>query len=314
MALMESTGRRLGDIWTQLAVSACVMVAPPLLTAAGLRYAGFPLKSAPQAVHATDGAVAPGTSFIVASAKGTASQSGAMASSSGMRLASLDIPLNSGSTVEEIDPSVFARPRGSPGHPLLSGQTLNERLDSFDERFGGAVVSPDTAPAKDGERNEPVDTARRPSMVLRKKTGQSAIERSIEHSTERGRLFEGSGIASVYSGQHTASGEQMRPDTMTAAHRTLPFGTQVTVLNRRNGRSAVVRINDRGPFVRGRVIDLSPAAARALGIVGLASVSLTVGGSGGGELSQNRKLPDNGEELPRQMAGPVTDPVVQTVR
>jgi rare lipoprotein A len=294
MALIGSTSRRLGDIWPQLAVSACVLVTPPLLMAAGLRYAGSPLKSAPQAVHATDGAVALGTSFIVASAKGT-------------------VPLNSGFTVEEIDPSVFARPRGSPSRPLLSGQTLTERLDSFDERFGGVVVSPDTAPARDGERNEPVDTARRPSPVLRKKTGQTAIERSLEHSTESGRLFEGSGIASVYSGQSTASGEQMRPDTMTAAHRTLPFGTQVTVLNRRNGRSAVVRINDRGPFVRGRVIDLSPAAARALGIVGLASVSLTVGGSGG-ELSQNRKLSDNGEELSRQMAGPVTDPVVQTIR
>ena len=142
-----------------------------------------------------------------------------------------------------------------------------------------------------------MDTVRRPSMALRKKiTGQSVIERSIEHSTESGRLFEGSGIASVYSGRLTASGELMRPDTLTAAHRTLPFGTQVTVLNRRNGRSAVVRINDRGPFVRGRVIDLSPAAARALGIDGLASVSLTVGGIGGGELSRDAKLHD-GKEL-----------------
>jgi rare lipoprotein A (peptidoglycan hydrolase) len=69
------------------------------------------------------------------------------------------------------------------------------------------------------------------------------------------RSYEGSGIASVYSGQHTASGEQISPGAMTAAHRTLAFGTQVTVLNRGNGRSAVVRINDRGPFVRGRVID-----------------------------------------------------------
>jgi rare lipoprotein A len=89
----------------------------------------------------------------------------------------------------------------------------------------------------------------------------------------------------------------MRPDTTTAAHRTLPFGTQVTVFNLRNGRSAVVRINDRGPFVRGRVIDLSAAAARALGIDGLASVSLTVGDIGGGELSKDAKLHD-GKELP----------------
>jgi rare lipoprotein A len=66
---------------------------------------------------------------------------------------------------------------------------------------------------------------------------------------------------------------------MTAAHRTLPFGTRVTVVNRGNGRSVVVRINDRGPFVRGRVIDLSPAAGRELGIDGLASVSLIVAGA-----------------------------------
>jgi rare lipoprotein A len=102
-------------------------------------------------------------------------------------------------------------------------------------------------------------------------------ERSIEHSTESNRSFVGSGIASVYGGQHTANGEQMHRGAMTAAHRTLPFGTQVTVLNRRNGRTAVVRINDRGPFVHGRVIDLSPAAAHALGVDGLAPVSLIVG-------------------------------------
>ena len=85
------------------------------------------------------------------------------------------------------------------------------------------------------------------------------------------------GIASVYTGGRTASGERMTAGAMTAAHRTLPFGTRVTVINNRNGRSVVVRINDRGPFVRGRVIDLSPAAARAIGVSGLAPVSLTVG-------------------------------------
>jgi rare lipoprotein A len=96
----------------------------------------------------------------------------------------------------------------------------------------------------------------------------------------------GSGIASVYSGGTTASGERMSPGAMTAAHRSLPFGTKVTVVNRRNGRSAVVRINDRGPFVRGRVIDLSPAAARALGVDGLVPVSLSVGGAGHAETGE----------------------------
>ena len=86
-----------------------------------------------------------------------------------------------------------------------------------------------------------------------------------------------SGIASVYdqsSGASTASGEPLREDAMTAAHRTLPFGTMIRVTNRRNGQVALVRINDRGPFVRGRVIDLSPAAGRALGLSGLVEVSL----------------------------------------
>jgi len=93
-----------------------------------------------------------------------------------------------------------------------------------------------------------------------------------------GRSFSDSGIASVYSGGRTASGEQMNAGAMTAAHRTLPFGTQVTVVNNTNGRAVVVRINDRGPFVHGRVIDLSPAAAHAIGISGIAPVSLSVGG------------------------------------
>jgi peptidoglycan lytic transglycosylase len=98
------------------------------------------------------------------------------------------------------------------------------------------------------------------------------------HETKAGDdAHEGSGIASVYSDRETASGEAMNPGALTAAHRTLPFGTEVTVINRDNGRSVVVRINDRGPFVRGRVIDLSPAAARALGVDGLAPVSLVVG-------------------------------------
>jgi rare lipoprotein A len=84
------------------------------------------------------------------------------------------------------------------------------------------------------------------------------------------------GIASVYWGGRTADGEQARPSGFTAAHRTLPFGTLVRVTNDRNGRSVVVRINDRGPFVRGRIIDLMPAAARALGFSGLAHVTVTV--------------------------------------
>jgi rare lipoprotein A len=85
-----------------------------------------------------------------------------------------------------------------------------------------------------------------------------------------------SGVASVYSGQKTANGEYASAGGLTAAHRTLPFGTKVRVTNQHTARSVVVRIHDRGPFVRGRVIDITPAAAHALGMSGLAPVTLTV--------------------------------------
>jgi rare lipoprotein A len=98
----------------------------------------------------------------------------------------------------------------------------------------------------------------------------------VARTAPSGGFSEGAGLASVYGGGRTGNGGPMNSGAMTAAHRTLPFGTQVTVVNQRNGLSAVVRINDRGPFVRGRVIDLSPAAARVLGISGLAPVSLRV--------------------------------------
>lgn len=80
-----------------------------------------------------------------------------------------------------------------------------------------------------------------------------------------------SGMASYYgseSGSRTASGARYNPNGLTAAHRTLPFGTQVRVTEPRSGRSVIVTINDRGPFIRGRVLDLSVAAARAIGISG----------------------------------------------
>jgi len=86
------------------------------------------------------------------------------------------------------------------------------------------------------------------------------------------------GIASIYSGGRTANGEHARASGLTAAHRTLPFGTMVRVTNQRSGRSVVVRINDHGPFIRGRVIDVTPAAAHVLGFSGLAPVTLAVVG------------------------------------
>ena len=88
------------------------------------------------------------------------------------------------------------------------------------------------------------------------------------------------GIASVYANgdghawSKTANGENIDPRKLTAAHKTLPFGTRVTVVNQRNGKMVTVRINDRGPFKRGRIIDLTPAAAQQLGFSGLAPVTI----------------------------------------
>jgi rare lipoprotein A len=140
------------------------------------------------------------------------------------------------------------------------------------------------------------------SQARAHKSAQRADRRSTERRTAERRnkgaartasaagfskaAYKGSGshhgIASYYwQGQQTASGARFNPNALTAAHRTLPFGTKVRVTNKRNGRSVIVTINDRGPFIRGRVIDLSLAAAGVIGMkgAGLAPVSVErVGG------------------------------------
>ncbi|HEY9665309.1 MAG TPA: septal ring lytic transglycosylase RlpA family protein [Coleofasciculaceae cyanobacterium] len=114
-------------------------------------------------------------------------------------------------------------------------------------------------------------------------------ERKPQRSTTRVAVgpirMEIRGMASWYGpgfhGRASASGERYNQNAMTAAHRSLPFGTNVRVTNLNNGRSVVVRINDRGPFIRGRVIDLSAAAARVLGLIhtGVAPVQVQVLGT-----------------------------------
>jgi rare lipoprotein A len=87
------------------------------------------------------------------------------------------------------------------------------------------------------------------------------------------------GMASYYKhGRKTANGERFNPNGFTAAHRSLKFGTRVRVTNLRNGRSVVVRINDRGPFVGGRIIDLAYGAAKAVGLhnSGVAKVQVAI--------------------------------------
>ncbi|MGE5259666.1 MAG: septal ring lytic transglycosylase RlpA family protein [Actinomycetota bacterium] len=86
------------------------------------------------------------------------------------------------------------------------------------------------------------------------------------------------GHASWYSlpANTTASGERMDPNELTAAHRSLPFGTKVLVENLTNGRSVIVRINDRGPFIGGRIIDLSKAAAETIGMLGAGTAQVRI--------------------------------------
>jgi rare lipoprotein A len=94
---------------------------------------------------------------------------------------------------------------------------------------------------------------------------------SMNPSVGTGRSF--SGVASYYgneSGSRTASGQRFNQNAMTCAHRSLPFGTKLRVTH--GGRSVIVTVNDRGPFVRGRVLDLSTGAARAIGLPGVGRV------------------------------------------
>jgi rare lipoprotein A len=105
---------------------------------------------------------------------------------------------------------------------------------------------------------------------------------SKQHKQVKQPIHKMSGTASWYSYQKgnrshkTASGEIFNPKKMTAAHKTLPFGTKVKVTNLDNKQSVVVTINDRGPFVRGRIIDLSKNAAHKIGITGTQKVAMKV--------------------------------------
>jgi|SoiMethySBSTD1v2_1073268.scaffolds.fasta_scaffold131299_5 rare lipoprotein A len=110
------------------------------------------------------------------------------------------------------------------------------------------------------------------SIVLAPSSSPAATE---HHRAERGRA---SWYGKAHQGERTASGERFDMHALTAAHRTLPFGTIVRVTNLRSGKSVNVKINDRGPYRRDRIIDLSYEAARKLGFVsrGTARVEITV--------------------------------------
>lgn len=148
---------------------------------------------------------------------------------------------------------------------LEPSQTPNRAAKAAREPFKQAVLAPAPSRAaspRQASQHEPssLDASRR------------------EPEDEAARRQSQTGRASWYDiGTRTASGEAMDGDALTAAHPTLPFGSKVRVANLANGRSVVVRVNDRGPFTKGRVIDVSRAAAEKLGMIrsGVARVSVT---------------------------------------
>ena len=99
-----------------------------------------------------------------------------------------------------------------------------------------------------------------------KRSFSSADYEVVPGSAQRGLA---SWYGPGYRGKPTASGEKFDPDDFTAAHRTLRFGTVVEVRNLKNNRTVLVEINDRGPFIKDRIIDLSEAAAKAIGMIGV---------------------------------------------
>ncbi len=142
---------------------------------------------------------------------------------------------------------------------------------------GSAKAAPSAkAPKVSGKKSKSYSQASYDAPAKKKKKSQA----SQSYSSGGGSY---SGKASYYwQPQKVASGGWFNPNAMTAAHKTLPFGTKVRVTNLNNGKSVVVTINDRGPYVAGRVIDLSRAAAKAISMTGsgVVPVNMTVLGKG----------------------------------
>ncbi|EAZ92246.1 septal ring lytic transglycosylase RlpA family protein [Crocosphaera chwakensis] len=170
---------------------------------------------------------------------------------------------------------------------LNSDQTHSIKLDSEELiKLDKGVILPDTT------RNEAVD-ALQATNRLRRLMGDAppltAIVKPEQTPSQESGLASvrpvtsrRKGMASWYGpgfhGRLTANGERYNQNGLTAAHKSLPFGTQVRVTNLRNGRSVIVRINDRGPYIHGRVIDLSKGAANVIGLLnsGVAPVQLEI--------------------------------------
>jgi rare lipoprotein A len=156
----------------------------------------------------------------------------------------------------------------------LAGATLAGCVQhTVTERYASPSVSPQASPAQ-AQRRASVAHRRRVAAASRKHTATRLAAAKPAALTDASV-----GIASFYKYEaKTASGEQFNPRALTAAHRTLPFGTRLRVTNVATGQSVTVRVNDRGPFIPGRVVDVSHSAAEVLGMVdrGITKVKLEV--------------------------------------
>lgn len=177
-----------------------------------------------------------------------------------------------------------ALPEADLQEPTLAAFPIRESEDlvpdqppipsSFVEVMNRHAVAPSIA--------EPPDELRPIAKIhnLRvRKTAQVPVDTGKDRTLSnfgRGATVIASYYGKEFAGRRTASGEKFNPSKMTAAHRTLPLGTQVQVTHVRNGRSVMVRINDRGPFIKGRSIDLSAGAAAVIELGGVGRVHLKI--------------------------------------
>jgi len=175
--------------------------------------------------------------------------------------------------------------RNRIGAPLVSAAAARNGIRLFAVALAGALLAAcaqSSVVTKNSEfvaasREAPVQHHRTASVTNR---GVASTKKHIPFAPQKAETrLASQGLASFYTeGTQTASGEKFDAHELTAAHPTLPFGTRLRVTNVASGRSVTVRVNDRGPYVPGRVVDVSYSAADALGMVGggLAKVRLDV--------------------------------------
>jgi len=163
-----------------------------------------------------------------------------------------------------------------PSASAAAGAAVRSATRLFAVALGGSLLAACAQSSVVTRNSEFVGASRQASLPHRQTASLLTHRRiaSARRHTPFARHNNGTktashGVASFYTeGTETASGEKFDTNDLTAAHPTLPFGTKLRVTNVTTGRSVTVRVNDRGPFVRGRVLDLSTGAARAIGLTG----------------------------------------------